>query len=145
MKGDRNMPNMLDTLAQSDRFNVLVNAIYAAGMADRLRGEGQYTLFAPTDKAFAKLSRTTLREMMHNPDKLQNVITFHLALGRYYAEDVAAIEELQSMQGEKITIHASPKLSVEHATIVETDIECENGVIHYIDQVMTPRSVQVEV
>lgn len=139
------MPNMIDTLAQSGRFDVLVNAVYAAGMADRLRGEGQYTLFAPTDKAFAKLSRTTLREMMHNPDKLQNLLTFHLVPGRYFAEDVAANEELQSMQGETITIHASPKLSVEHATVIETDIECENGVIHYIDQVMTPRAVQVEV
>lgn len=139
------MPNMLDTLAQSDRFGVFLDAVYATGMADRLRGEGPYTLFAPTDKAFAKLSRTTLREMMHNPDKLLNIVAFHLVSGSYYAEDVAANEELQSTQGEKIAIHAFPKLSVEHATVIETDIESENGVIHAIDQVLTPRSVQVEV
>ncbi|MFO0555729.1 MAG: fasciclin domain-containing protein [Polyangiaceae bacterium] len=137
--------DIVDTAAGAGKFNTLVAAIKAAGLVDTLKGKGPFTVFAPTDEAFAKLPAGTVDNLLkpENKDKLIAVLTYHVVAGKVMASDVAGMDgkTAKTVQGGDIKISASGgNVQINDAKVVTTDIECENGVIHVIDTVILPPS-----
>jgi uncharacterized surface protein with fasciclin (FAS1) repeats len=124
----------------NEDFSTLVAAIKAAGLVETLQGEGPFTVFAPTNEAFAKLPEGTVESLLkpENKEKLVSILTYHVVSGKVMAADVAA-GDVATVNGEKATIAiADGKVSIDEAAIVTTDIEASNGVIHVIDTVILP-------
>ena len=142
------MADIVDTAVASGMFNTLVTALKTAGLADTLKGPGPFTVFAPTDEAFAKLPKGDLDMLLKDPAKLKEVLTFHVAEGKMMASDLAQHEYLQSLQGGELKIDASRwhmhrRMKVNGATIVKPDIVVDNGVCHAIDRVLMPKMAVV--
>jgi uncharacterized surface protein with fasciclin (FAS1) repeats len=131
--------DIVDTAIAAGSFNTLVKAVQAAGLVDALKGEGPFTVFAPTDEAFAKLPAGTLESLIEDREKLTAVLTYHVVPGRYMAADVVKHKTLTTLQGQSITLDVSDGVKVDHANVVTTDIVTSNGVIHVIDAVILPR------
>jgi uncharacterized surface protein with fasciclin (FAS1) repeats len=113
----------------------------AAGEAEMLKGRGPFTLFAPADEAFVKMSISTLRGLFNpdNRERLIKVVNFHIAPGRFSFEDISGMDEIKMLNGETATITVKEIRTLVHCSmIVKTDIECSNGIIHAIDEVMLP-------
>jgi uncharacterized surface protein with fasciclin (FAS1) repeats len=125
------------------QFNTLVAAVQAAGLVDTLAGPGPFTVFAPTDAAFAKLPRATLNALLANPDQLRAILTYHVVPGRVLAADVVGLTSATSVQGEPISIAVQDgKVFLNgNSQVVTTDIPATNGVIHVIDTVILPPSI----
>ena len=122
-------------------FNTLVAAVKAAGLVDTLKGEGPFTVFAPTDEAFAKLPAGTVEDLLkpENKAKLQAILTYHVVPGKVLAADVVKLTSATTVQGQDVGIKVSDAgVSVDNALVVKTDIETSNGVIHVIDSVILP-------
>lgn len=135
--------NLIETAAASGTFKTLRRALDAAELTDVLEGTGPYTLFAPTDEAFAKLPKGTLDGWLKPENKAQlvSVLKYHVMPGRASTEEVAKLGNPKSMQGEAIHVTRSDsKVSVEGAYLIGKDIRSSNGVIHAIDAVMQPKS-----
>lgn len=134
-------PSVVD-IATSDRnFSTLVSALQAAGLVDTLKGEGPFTVFAPTNEAFENLPESTLEDLMkpQNMERLQNILKNHVVQGRRMAEDVAGRSSLSSMNGESFRIRTNgEQVRIGDATIRQTDLEAENGIVHVIDRVLLP-------
>lgn len=133
--------DIVDTAVAADDFNTLVAAVQAAGLVDTLKGEGPFTVFAPTDEAFASLPEGTVASLLEpeNRDQLVAVLTYHVVPGRVMAADVVGLDSAETVQGQSIDIQVSgDSVMVDGATVVATDIETDNGVIHVIDQVILP-------
>ncbi len=133
--------DIVDTAISAGNFNTLATALQAAGLVDALRGEGPFTVFAPTDEAFAKLPAGTLEELLRPEKKsdLQNILKYHVVSGKVMAADVIALSSADTLQGERLDIRAQGgNVMVEDASVIQTDIECSNGVIHVVDTVMLP-------
>ena len=133
--------DIVDTAVAADDFNTLVAAVQAAGLVDTLKGEGPFTVFAPTDEAFAALPEGTVASLLEpeNRDQLVAVLTYHVVPGRVMAADVVGLDSAETVQGQSIDIQVSgDSVMVDGATVVATDIETDNGVIHVIDQVILP-------
>ena len=108
---------------------------------DTLKGEGPFTVFAPTDEAFGKLAAGTLDDLLkpENKDKLSAILTYHVVPGAVMAKDVVNLSSAKTVNGKELSIAAKDgKVTVDNATVTKTDIECSNGVIHVIDSVMLP-------
>ncbi len=120
-------------------FNTLVAAIKAADLVETLQGPGPFTVFAPTDEAFAKIPKADLDALLADKDKLTAVLTYHVVSGKVMAADVVNLKSAKTVQGESVTIDASDGVKVDGATVVKTDILASNGVIHVIDTVMMPK------
>ena len=139
------MPDIVDTAVAAGSFNTLVAAVKAAGLVDTLKGAGPFTVFAPTDAAFAKLPAGTVEDLLkpENKAKLTAVLTYHVVAGKVLAADVVTLDgkEAKTVQGAgvKVTTAGGVKLNGS-ANVVTTDIECSNGVIHVIDAVILPPS-----
>jgi len=134
------MPTIVETAVAAGSFNSLVAAVKAAGLADTLSGPGPFTVFAPTDLAFAKLPEGTLQALLE-PDqkhKLVGILTYHVVPGKVLSKDVANLKSARTVQGQSISIDSSEGVKVEGANVVQVDIECDNGVIHVIDAVILP-------
>lgn len=135
-------PDIVDTAVKAGKFNTLVAAVKAAGLVDTLKGEGPFTVFAPTDEAFAKLPSCTVDSLLkpENKDKLVAILTYHVVPGKVMAKDVVNLTEAKTVQGSavKIKVHGG-KVSIDGANVVKTDIETSNGVIHVIDSVILPK------
>jgi uncharacterized surface protein with fasciclin (FAS1) repeats len=134
-------PSIVAIAAGNPDFSTLVAALKAADLVETLEGEGPFTVFAPTNAAFAKLPAGTVEELLkpENKDKLVAVLTYHVVAGNVYASDVVTLETAQSLQGDSIKISASAgKVMVDDANVVATDIKGSNGVIHVIDSVILP-------
>ena len=124
------------------KFNTLVAAVKAAGLVDTLKGEGPFTVFAPTDDAFAKLPAGTVESLLkpENKDKLVAVLTYHVVPGKIMSSDIAGKTAMvETVQGSKLNVDATNGVMVDQATVVAADIEASNGVIHVIDQVVIPK------
>ena len=124
-------------------FNTLVAAVKAADLAETLSGEGPFTLFAPTDAAFAALPEGTLADLLkpENKEKLAGILTYHVVSGKVLAKDVVKLTEAATVQGSKVDIEVKDgTVMVDQAKGVKTDIPCKNGVIHVIDAVILPKS-----
>ncbi len=132
--------DIVDTAVSAGQFNTLVTAVQEAGLVDVLKGEGPFTVFAPTDEAFAKLPEGTLEALLADKDQLRAVLTYHVVAGQVMAADVQA-GQVASVQGDTIEITIQDgKVMVDQATVVATDVMTSNGVIHVIDSVILPNS-----
>jgi uncharacterized surface protein with fasciclin (FAS1) repeats len=133
--------DIVDT-AIAGKFNTLVAAVKAAGLVDTLKGPGPFTVFAPTDEAFAKLPPGTL-EMLLKPEnrtKLQSILKYHVVAGKVMAQDVMGLHSAKTVEGQNVTIDTmNGSVMVNNAHVIKTDIVASNGVIHVIDAVIMPK------
>lgn len=132
--------DLVDT-AVAGHFNTLVAAVKAAGLVDALKGPGPFTVFAPTDEAFAKLPPGTLENLLkpENKDQLQKILTYHVIAGHATAKDVVKLHSAKTLEGSSVTIQAQDGgVMVNNAHVTKTDIAASNGVIHVIDAVLLP-------
>ena len=141
--GEKTMPEMdiVDTAVAAGDFDTLVAAVKAAELVETLKGEGPYTVFAPTDAAFAKLPEGTLDSLLkpENKVKLAGILTYHVVAGKVMAADVVKLTEAKTVNGKMLKISTiNGKVMVDAANVTKTDIECSNGVIHVIDAVVLP-------
>jgi uncharacterized surface protein with fasciclin (FAS1) repeats len=133
--------DIVDTAVAAGSFKTLVAAVQAAGLVDTLKGAGPFTVFAPTDEAFAKLPAGTVDALLKDPAKLKDILLYHVVSGKVMAADVVKMKSAKSVEGGMIRISkAGGKVMVDNATVVKTDIVCDNGVIHVIDAVIMPKA-----
>lgn len=133
--------DIVDT-AVAGNFNTLVAAVKAAGLVDTLKGPGPFTVFAPTDEAFAKLPPGTLEDLLkpENKAKLVKILTYHVVSGKVMAADVMKLHSAQTVEGGTVMIKAAKGgVMINNAKVVKADIVCDNGVIHVIDTVILPK------
>ena len=133
--------DIVDTAVSAGSFNTLAAALDAAGLVETLKGEGPFTVFAPTDDAFAALPEGTVESLLEpeNKDQLIAVLTYHVVPGKVLAADVVKLDSAATVNGESVTISASDAgVKVDNANVVKTDIRTSNGVIHVIDAVILP-------
>jgi uncharacterized surface protein with fasciclin (FAS1) repeats len=133
------MNTIVETAVNAGNFKTLVAAVQAAGLVDTLNGTGPFTVFAPTDEAFAKLPEGTVEGLLGDKDKLTKILTFHVVSGKVMAADVSGMTEAPSLQGEMLKVDTSNGVMINNAHVVTADIECSNGVIHVIDTVLLPQ------
>ncbi|MDH3473834.1 MAG: fasciclin domain-containing protein, partial [Rhodospirillales bacterium] len=127
--------------ASAGQFNTLVTAVKAAGLVDTLKSDGPFTVFAPTDEAFAKLPAGTVEDLLkpENKEKLVAILTYHVVPGKIMAGDIAGKTAMvETVQGGKLSVDATSGVKVDNATVTSADIEASNGVIHVIDTVVLP-------
>ena len=133
--------DIVDTAIAAGQFGTLVAAVQAAGLVDVLKGDGPFTVFAPTDEAFAALPAGTVENLLkpENKDQLVAILTYHVVPGKIMSADIAGkTAEVTTVQGSDISVNAMNGVMVDNATVVAADIEADNGVIHVIDQVVMP-------
>ncbi len=133
--------DIVDTAVSAGQFQTLAAALEAAGLIDTLKGDGPFTVFAPTDEAFAKLPAGTVESLLkpENKDKLIAVLTYHVVPGKVMAADVVKLDEATTVQGSDVMIKvADGNVQINDATVVKADIGASNGVIHVIDTVILP-------
>ena len=134
--------DIVDTAVAAGQFKTLATALEAAGLVDTLKGAGPFTVFAPTDEAFAKLPAGTVENLLkpENKEKLTAILTYHVVPGKVLAADVVKMSSAKTVNGQNIRI-ASGKdgVMVDNAKVTKTDIVCSNGVIHVIDSVILPQ------
>lgn len=132
--------DIVDTAVAAGSFKTLVTAVKEAGLVEALKGKGPFTVFAPTDEAFAKLPKGTLEGLLADKEKLAAVLKYHVVPGKVMAADVVKVTEAKSLQGSTISINAKDGVKLNGSSnVVKTDIECTNGVIHVIDTVILPK------
>ena len=138
------MANLIEATEQAGTFTTLIKAIQAAELTEILTGPGPYTVFAPTDEAFAKLGEETLSSLIDNIPKLKRIVSYHVTFGDVRAEDLMEIGEAETFEGSVLAIDSSDGIKVNDATVLQTDILTDNGVIHVIDTVLIPALVAAE-
>jgi uncharacterized surface protein with fasciclin (FAS1) repeats len=132
--------DIVDTAVGAGNFTTLVAAVQAAGLVDTLKGEGPFTVFAPTDEAFAALPAGTVEDLLkpENKDKLVSILTYHVVAGKVMSGDLTEGMKAATVQGDEITITLDGGAKVNGTTVTAADIEASNGVIHVIDAVLLP-------
>lgn len=133
--------DIVDTAVEAGQFNTLVAAVQAADLVDTLKSDGPFTVFAPTDAAFAKLPDGTVENLLkpENKDQLVAVLTYHVVSGKIMSSDIAGKKaEVPTVQGSDMSVDATSGVMVDNAMVVAADIEASNGVIHVIDTVVLP-------
>ncbi len=141
-KDSMSQKDVVDTAVDAGDFTTLVTAIKAAGLVDTLKGKGPFTVFAPTDEAFAKLPSGTVEDLLkpENKQKLVSILTYHVVPGEVMASEVVKLSNAKTVNGQALTITVEGEMvMVDSAKVVKTDIECSNGVIHVIDAVVLPK------
>ena len=140
--GDNAKKDIVDTAVSAGSFETLVAAVQAAGLVDTLKGDGPFTVFAPTDEAFAALPEGTVENLLkpENKDQLAAILTYHVVPGKVMSGDLSDDMTATTVQGSDITIDLDNGVKVEEATVVSADIETTNGVVHVIDKVLLPAS-----
>ncbi|MCB1182255.1 fasciclin domain-containing protein [bacterium] len=128
-------------LAKGAGFKTLTAAVEAAGLDETLTKGGPFTVFAPTDEAFAKLPEGTVAHLLANPEQLKKVLLLHVVSGKVAAADVVKLHEAESLNGEKLTIDTKDGVKIDGAKVVQTDIEASNGIVHVIDTVLIPENL----
>jgi uncharacterized surface protein with fasciclin (FAS1) repeats len=130
--------DIVDTAVAAGNFTTLATALKAAGLVDTLKGKGPFTVFAPTDAAFAKVPKADLDALLKDKAKLTAVLTYHVVPGKVMAADVKA-GPVKTVQGSSLTVSTSMGVMVDQAKVTATDIVADNGVIHVIDSVIMPK------
>ncbi len=130
--------DIVDTAVAAGNFKTLATALQAAGLVDTLKGKGPFTVFAPTDEAFAKVPKADLDALLKDKAKLTAVLTYHVVPGTVMAKDVKA-GKVKTVQGSELTVATAGGVMVDGAKVVKTDIVADNGVIHVIDSVVLPK------
>ena len=134
--------DIVDTAVAAGQFNTLAAALKAAGLIETLKGAGPFTVFAPTDAAFAKLPKGTVEDLLkpENKARLTAILTYHVVPGKVMAADVVKVKDAKTVQGGSLKVNAAGgKVMVDNANVVKTDIAASNGVIHVIDSVVMPK------
>ena len=136
--------DIVDTAVAAGSFKTLAKALEAAGLVSTLKGDGPFTVFAPTDEAFAKLPAGMLESLLQpaNKEKLQRILTYHVVPGKVMAADVVKLQSATAVSGDTITVNAhGGAVHVDNARVTTTDVAAANGVIHVIDTVMLPKGL----
>ncbi len=132
------MKNIIETASSNPDFSTLVTAIKAAGLVDTLSATGPFTVFAPTNEAFAKIPKATLDSVLADKKKLTSILTYHVVAGKVMSKDVAAMKEAKTLEGSEVKISMKDGVMINDAKVTSADLECTNGVIHVIDTVLMP-------
>ncbi len=133
--------DIVETAISAGKFKTLAAALTAANLVETLQGEGPFTVFAPTDQAFAQLPEGTVAALLkpENREKLTSILTYHVVKGKVMAADVVKLDSAKTVQGSEVSISTkNGKVMIDKATVIKADIPCKNGVIHIIDRVITP-------
>lgn len=130
--------DIVDTAVAAGNFKTLATALGVAGLVDTLKGKGPFTVFAPTDEAFAKIPKADLDALLKDKAKLTAVLTYHVVAGKVMAADVKA-GKVKTVMGSELTVSTSGGVMVDKAKVIKTDIVADNGVIHVIDTVIMPK------
>jgi uncharacterized surface protein with fasciclin (FAS1) repeats len=135
------MKNIVEIASGNEDFSTLVAAVVAAGLAETLSSKGPFTVFAPTNEAFAKLPAGTVEELVkpENKEKLAAILTYHVVLGKVMSTDLSNGQQAATVNGQEITISIDGGVKVDGANVVTADLEASNGVIHVIDSVIMPK------
>lgn len=137
--GTAHAADIVDTAKSAGSFNTLVTAVQAAGLVDTLKGPGPYTVFAPTDEAFAKVPKDKLDALLKDKAALTKVLTYHVVPGKVMAKDVKP-GKVKTVEGSSLTIAVNGgNVTVDNGKVVKTDVAADNGVIHVIDTVLMPK------
>jgi uncharacterized surface protein with fasciclin (FAS1) repeats len=134
-----NHKDIVDTAVAAGSFKTLATALKAAGLIDTLKGPGPFTVFAPTDEAFAKIPKADLDALIADKAKLTKVLTYHVVPGKVMAADVTKLKEAKTVQGQMVKIDTSSGVKINGANVVKADVAASNGVIHVIDSVILPQ------
>ena len=132
------MADIVDTAVSAGSFTTLVAAVQAAGLVDTLKGAGPFTVFAPTDEAFAKLPEGTVEALLNDIPKLTKILTYHVVSGKVMAADVVKLTSAKTVEGSEVKIDASNGVKINDSTVTTADVVADNGVIHVIDSVLLP-------
>jgi uncharacterized surface protein with fasciclin (FAS1) repeats len=141
MQAQQHNKDIVETAMAAGSFNTLAKALQAADLVDTLKGQGPFTVFAPTDEAFAKLPAGTLNDLLkpENKQKLQRILSYHVVPGRVSSTDVVKLRTAKAVSGDTIDIKTNDgAVMVDSARVVKTDVQASNGVIHVIDSVILP-------
>jgi len=140
LAGQAQSADIVDTAVEAGSFTTLVAAVQAAGLVETLKGEGPFTVFAPTDDAFAALPEGTVEDLLkpENKDQLTAILTYHVVAGKVMSTDLSDDMTAATVEGSNITIDLDNGVMVNDANVVTADIETDNGVIHVIDKVIMP-------
>ncbi|MGE5849321.1 MAG: fasciclin domain-containing protein [Candidatus Methylomirabilota bacterium] len=130
--------DIVDTAVEAGSFNTLAKALTEAGLVETLKGQGPFTVFAPTDEAFAKLPAGTLENLLKDKARLTAVLTYHVVPGKVMAADVMKLNSAKTVEGQIVTFSHTSGVKVNDANVIKTDIVASNGVIHVIDKVILP-------
>jgi uncharacterized surface protein with fasciclin (FAS1) repeats len=130
--------DIVDTAISAGNFNTLLTAAKAAGLVDTLKSDGPYTLFAPTDEAFAAIPKAQLNALLQDKEALTKVLTHHLVKGKVMARDVMKLDSAPTLAGQSVTINTANGVQVSDANVIKADIITSNGVIHVVDKVIMP-------
>jgi uncharacterized surface protein with fasciclin (FAS1) repeats len=133
------MKDIVDTAVAAGSFKTLATALQAAGLVETLKGAGPFTVFAPTDEAFAKIPKADLEALLKNKEQLTKVLTYHVVPGKVMAADVVKLKDAKTVQGQMIKIDASSGVKINGAKVIKADVAASNGVIHVIDSVILPQ------
>jgi uncharacterized surface protein with fasciclin (FAS1) repeats len=132
--------DIVDTAVAAGSFKTLAAALQAAGLVETLKGKGPFTVFAPTDEAFAKLPAGTVEALLKDKEKLTKILLYHVVSGNVMAKDVVKLKSAKTVQGSSVTINAKGgKVMIDNANVIKADIATSNGVIHVIDSVILPK------
>ncbi len=132
------MADIVDTAVNAGSFSTLVAAVKAAGLVETLKGAGPFTVFAPTDEAFAKLPAGTVDGLLKDIPQLTKILTYHVVSGKVTAADVTNLKSAKTVEGSEIKIDASNGVKINNSTVTTADVMADNGVIHIIDTVLMP-------
>lgn len=132
------LADIVDTAVSAGSFTTLVAAVTAAGLVDTLKGAGPFTVFAPTDEAFAKLPAGTVEALLKDIPKLTKILTYHVVSGKVMAADVVKLKSAKTVEGSEVKIDASSGVKINDSTVTTADVVADNGVIHIIDSVLLP-------
>jgi len=130
--------DIIETARTAGSFKTLLAALDAADLTGALQGDGPFTVFAPTDKAFAKLPKGTVESLLNDIPKLKSILTYHVVQGKVMASDVVKLSEAKTLQGQTVRIDASSGVRINSARVVKADVMADNGVVHVIDEVLLP-------
>ena len=131
--------DIVETAMAAGSFETLMTAIKAAGLVEALKGEGPFTVFAPTDEAFKKLSEGTVEKLLKDKEKLQQILKYHVVPGKVTAAQVVKLDSAKTLQGKTVEIDSKDGVKVNQAKVVKADVMASNGVIHVIDTVLIPK------
>ncbi len=132
--------DIVDTAVAAGSFTTLAKALTEADLIDTLKGDGPFTVFAPTDEAFAKIPADQLESILADKELLTSILTYHVVAGKVVAEEVVKLDSATTLQGSDVAISTTDGVTVNNAKVTQTDIMTSNGVIHVIDTVLVPAS-----
>ncbi|HEY9649332.1 MAG TPA: fasciclin domain-containing protein [Coleofasciculaceae cyanobacterium] len=138
------MADIVETAINAGSFNTLVKAVEAAGLVDILKSPSPYTVFAPTDEAFARLPEGTLDSLLEDIPKLKKILTYHVLFGDVRTDNLLELEEAETVEGSVVAIDTSNGYKVNQAIVVTPDILADNGVIHVIDSILMPAIMEYQ-